>query len=221
MKSSFCVGAVLALFWLSGCGSDASTPTGGNPTTTEFVASTDDLFDSEPELAGGAPGATPSQAQSTFRLTLSGSSNAQMAPLVQGATTKTQAVLTPTAAAPTSFQARIQNEPATRGLTRFMDIRYGEGNSKILQIGEIFQANSNSTGPRVQVVYGEIDRQAPPRVFLFQSTSGAVRLTQLVPGTARSGSVTLRFEGVVMNPRPGQNTATGSFALDGEATLTF
>jgi len=54
MKSRFCVGAVLALLWLGGCGSDVSTPTGGNLTTTDFVGSTDDLFDSELELAGGA-----------------------------------------------------------------------------------------------------------------------------------------------------------------------
>lgn len=209
---------LLILLGVVGCGDSDSAVVGDGP----IAVAVDPVF---AELADGTPETlipTGTPLTSEFSLSLRGTSNAISTVFEPLATSKVVAAFQPSAAQRTSFVFNVQNEPAGSGTTRFLDGRLGSGGTARLEVGTRLSADSSSSGVRAQIVYGEVPKPARPVVKLFESRSGQVTVLELVEGQGRSGTIRVRFDNVVMQPRPGGgNTATGSFTINGELRFSF
>lgn len=206
---------------LAGCGSSFEEQISGqpvapapNPPVTDPIV--DILADGVDESLEGAPPLAASQ----FQLTFSGSSNASTTSFSKGPSSAIIAALQPNPSAPTALRLNILNKSTANAVAYpFLDLQFGLGNSATLRPGTRLSADTDSAGPRAQLVYGE--KFATPILKLFTSRSGTITLTELNT-TAGARTARLKFDRVVMVPRaaPG-NTATGSFTINGEASVSF
>ncbi len=205
---------------LEGCGDSFPDQVSGQPAGAVQAISdpiVDILRDGVDESLEGAAPAVAAE----YLLTFSETSNAATTRFTRKPSSEIIAILQPNAATRTSFRLNILNKSRAGAADfPFLDLQFGQGNSQPLAVGTRLSANSNSSGPRAQLVYGETFQ--PPRLKLFVSQSGQITVTGLTPGAGQSGSIRLRFDNVVMTPRAsGPNTASGSFTVNGEASFTF
>lgn len=205
---------------LVGCGDSIQNPISGQPVGVVGTASDpviDILGDGVDESLEGTAPAVDSQ----YQLTFTGTSNAQVSVFSKLPNSQITALLQPNSATATGFRVNILNKAtASASQYPFLDLQFGLANSQRLTAGTRLAANSNSTGPRAQLVYGE--NSQPPRLKLFASQSGQITVVEVNPGAGNSGFIRLRFDNVVMAPRTGAgNIASGSFTVNGEASFRF
>lgn len=192
---------------LVGCGSDAA-PSFPQPQPSAEPAP---VTGGEQAFLGAGTGAT-----SQFQFTLQGNSNAQLTAFVPQANTSIVAGF-PARTSRNSLTVNLQNPPTPGQPRRFLQVVFGSLQGAALAPGVTLSANAASPPPNAVVTFGQVDT-SPLRSLLFRSAGGNVTLTSL-----NANSAILRLDRVQMVPvpPPTSSTATGSFTLDGDVSVTF